>query len=318
MKNTKTLVLLLTVTVAIGCAPKGGEMNAPIPSSTLENGSFTADLNGYQIHYEVHGTGPVMMTLPNSWGLSLEGLRAMYQPLEERVTLVYFDPRGMGESSPIREPSDMGMAAVRSDFNALRLHLGLDAVNVIGWSNGAMNLIFLAAEYPENTDAAIFLHGAASFTEEDMAAYMASYPELMQSYMEFTKEMQNPELADAEKTARMRKLWLEEWFPLSFADQEAAPAALDRVFSNAEFSWPHAEFSNQEHPTFDARDQLPLITARCLVISGAHDMMPIAKGEELAEGLGNAEFVPFEASGHYAPLEEPEAFESLIFKFLGL
>jgi proline iminopeptidase len=316
MKKTKTLVVLVAVTLAFGCAQQGGEMEEPRPSSTLENGSFTADLNGYQIHYEVHGQGPALMTLPNSWGLSLEGLRAIYQPLEERVTMVYFDPRGMGQSSPIREPSDMGMAAVRSDFLALRRHLGLETVNVIGWSNGAMNLVFLAAENPQLLDTAIFLHGAASFTEEDMAAYMANYPELMQRYMEFTEEMKNPDLTDSEKTDRMRKMWLEEWFPLSFADPATAPAAIERIFGDAEFSWAHAEFSNQEHPTFDARDQLPLITARCLVISGAHDMMPVTKGEELAEGLSDAEFVLFEESGHYAPAEEPEAFESLIFDFL--
>jgi proline iminopeptidase len=318
MKNFKALLFLVAAVVVFGCTHDGGEVETPMATSTLENGSFTTDLNGFQIHYEVHGQGPVLMTLPNSWGLSLEGLRAMYQPLEAQVTMVYFDPRGMGESSPIREPSDMGMAAVRSDFNALRLHLGLDAVNVIGWSNGAMNLVFLAAEYPGDIETAIFLHGAASFTEEDMAVYMAEYPELMQTYMAFTEEMKNPELSDDEKTDRMRKLWLEEWFPLSFADPQAAPAAIGRLFADAEFSWAHAEFSNQEHPTFDARDQLPLITARSLVISGAHDMMPIAKGEELAEGLSNAEFVLFEESGHYAPVEEPETFETLIFNFLGV
>ena len=318
MKYTKTLLLLAAATLAFGCAQQGGEMEEPVPAPPLENGSFTADLNGIQIHYEVHGRGPVLMTLPNSWGLSLEGLRAIYLPLEERLTMVYFDPRGMGESSPIREPSDMGMAAVRADFHALRRHLGLEAVNAIGWSNGAMNLVYLAAENPQLLDTAIFLHGAASFTEEDMAAYMANYPELMQRYVEFTEEMKNPDLTDSEKTARMRELWLEEWFPLSFADPEAAPETIARIFGDAEFSWAHAEFANQENPTFDARDQLPLITARCLVISGAHDMMPVAKGEELAEGLGDAQFVIFEESGHYAPAEEPESFEDLIFEFLGV
>jgi pimeloyl-ACP methyl ester carboxylesterase len=42
------------------------------------------------------------MTVPNSWGLTLEGLRAMYRPLEGHLTIVYFDPRGMGGSTPAR------------------------------------------------------------------------------------------------------------------------------------------------------------------------------------------------------------------------
>ena len=81
----------------------------------LENGSFAATLGSHEIHYEVHGSGPVLMTVPNSWGLSLEGLRALYRPLEERLTMVYFDPRGMGGSGPVVEEADMGLEAHTSD-----------------------------------------------------------------------------------------------------------------------------------------------------------------------------------------------------------
>ncbi len=313
-----SLAIVVAVVVFVGCAPA----DSPSPEETklegLENGSFTAELNGFSIHYEIHGQGPVLMALPNSWGLSIEGLRGIFGELEQRLTMVYFDPRGMGETSPIIEEKDMGMAAVRADFQALREHLGLDRVNAIGWSNGAMNLIVLAAEHPKTIENAIFLHGAASYSTQDMAAMAAKYPELIEASTAFNQEIQNTELTDDQKTDKMRSLWLEQWFPHSFANREAAPATLERIFGGAEFSWAHADYSQRQHPTFDARDQLPLITARCLVISGAHDMMPVSKGEELAAGLSNAQFVLFESSGHYAPAEEPEAFEDLVFGFLGV
>jgi proline iminopeptidase len=317
MKTTTSIALTFATIVCLGCAPAE---SPPIeePPTGLENGSFHTDLNGFDIHYEVHGQGPVLMTLPNSWGLSLEGLRGLYRPLEEKLTMVYFDPRGMGESSPIVDKADMGMAAVRGDFQALRQHLGLDAVNVIGWSNGAMNLSYLAAERPETIEAAIFLHGAATYSQEDNARMAEQYPDLIQKWMAFMQEMQNPELTDEQRTEQMRTMWLEEWLPLSFANQEAAQEALESIFGEAQFSWPHSMYSQLENPTFDAREQLPRITARCLVISGAHDMMPVSKGEELAAGISDAQFVLFENSGHYAPAEEPEAFEDLVFGFLGV
>jgi proline iminopeptidase len=164
MKLAASLTIVTLVLMLGACAPEVPEPEAP---PGLTNGSFTATLNGFQIHYEVHGRGPVLMTVPNSWGLSLQGLRAMYGPLEERLTLVYFDPRGMGGSEAVREDSDRGMAAVRADFQALRAHLGLESVNAIGWSNGAGNLIFLAHEQPESLSAAIFLHQGAHFTQDD-------------------------------------------------------------------------------------------------------------------------------------------------------
>jgi pimeloyl-ACP methyl ester carboxylesterase len=286
--------------------------------TTLENGSFMANLNGFDIHYEVHGQGPVLMVVPQSWGLSLEGLRALYKPLEEDLTIVYFDPRGMGESSAIREESDMGMAAVREDFHALREHLGLGAVNAIGWSNGAMNLIYLAAKRPETIDTAIFVHGAASYTAEDNAAWAEKYPDVMQRYGQFMEDVQDPDLTDEERTEMLRSLWLGEYFPLITADPANAPALFDRLYGAAEFSWPHAAFSNRENPTFDARDQLPLITARCLVIAGAHDMMTVDKVRELSDGLTTSEFMVFGASGHFAPAEETEAFKAALLSFLGV
>jgi proline iminopeptidase len=318
MKILTGIALIMGVVALAGCAPAEPPPAEEPASQGLENGSFTANLNGFDIHYEVHGRGPVLMTLPNSWGLSFEGLRNLYRPLEEKLTMVYFDPRGMGESADIRDESDMGLEAVRSDFQALREHLGLASVAVIGWSNGAMNLIPLAAERPETIDAAIFLHGAASFTAEDYAAIAAKYPELIEASKEFDQQMQNAELSAEEKTSALRATWLGEWFPLSFADRTAAADTLERIFGDAEFSWAHADYSQRAYPTFDARDQLPAITARCLVISGAHDMFPVSKGEELAEGLADAQFALFESSGHYAPAEEPEAFENLVFGFLGV
>lgn len=119
---------MITALVAVAsCTPKAPEAT-PSPSAVhgLANGSFEAELNGFRIHYEVHGQGPVLMALTNSWGLSLEALRAMYRPLEERLTLVYFDPRGMGGSGPVREESDRGLGAVRADFLVLRTHLKVD------------------------------------------------------------------------------------------------------------------------------------------------------------------------------------------------
>ena len=69
---------------------------------------------------------------------------------------------------------------------------------------------------------------------------------------------------------------------------------------------------------FDARDQLPLITARSLVIAGAHDMMSVEMVQELADGITDSQFVVFESSGHFAPAEETDAFTKAVWDFLGI
>ena len=312
--TSSCVALLAAALVAAGTVVAVGGTSP----AALVNGSFTAELNGFRIHYEVHGRGPVLMTLPNSWGFSLEGLRAMYRPLEERLTLVYFDPRGMGGSGPVREDADRGLAAVRADFQALRALLKLERVNAIGWSNGAMNLILLAHERPQTLAAAIFVHGTASFTAEDGKEVQAKNPELTQAYGRFMAEVRKPGLTAAEQTALQRKLWLDEYFPALCADPTKANETVASVLRDAQLSWPHSAYANKEAGLFDARDKLASIHVPSLVIAGAHDLLPPEHARALADGIPGAKFVVFEQSGHLAPVEEPAAFKTAIYSFLGL
>jgi proline iminopeptidase len=302
--------MLMALGSVLSCAAE----KADVPG--LENGSFTAELAGRAMHYEVHGTGPVLMTLPNSWGLTLQGLRAMYRPLEAHATVVYFDPRGMGGSGPVREEADLGPDAVREDFGALRKHLGLEKVNAIGWSNGAANLIALAAENPEVIESAVFLHGNASFLPEDEKGIVERYPDLVESFTKFGKEMSESTASAEEKNARVKAFDTQVWFPYLFADRDAAGPKLAEIFRDAEFSWAHAEYTNKVWANLDQRPRLGSIRARSLVIAGRHDMLPPERVQEIADGIEGAEFVIFEESGHFAPVEEKEKFVRTVVDFL--
>lgn len=305
--------------VAAALLASAAPLVAQATPAQLENGAFTVELNGRRIHYAVHGTGPVLMTVPNSWGLSHDALRAMYRPLEERLTLVYFDPRGIGGSGPAAEETDLGLEAVRADFHALREHLGLGAVNAIGWSNGAANLIFLAHERPAALASAIFLHNGASYTQEDGVYLQQKHPQLVQAFGEFVANVaMNDTLGVDAKTAALRSLWIDTYFPTSMADPVAGHALLERAFGGAEFSWRHSAYTQRTLPGFDARPLLASIPVRSLVIAGAHDLLPPERIRPLADGLPRAEFLVLEHSGHFGPLEEPAAFRDAVFRFLGV
>lgn len=318
--GTRGIAALVLVSAVLGCGgvPSEREEAMSAEFEGLANGSFTAELNGFEIHYEVHGTGPVLMTLPNSWGLSLDGLRSFYRPLEDDLTMVYFDPRGMGGSGSVVEESDMGMEAVREDFDALRSHLGLDRVNTIGWSNGAMNLILLAAERPQILQSAIFVHGAASFSAEDMQDFAREHVDLMRGWAEMQQQLAGDEMAVVEKTERMKAFWLAEYFPVAMARPDVTAPLVREALAEAQFSWPHADYAEREAPTFDARDLLPGIATRSLVLAGEHDMIPPYKVRELAEGIQDGRFVLFADSGHFAQVEQSEAFRQAILEFLGV
>jgi proline iminopeptidase len=281
-------------------------------------GSYTAKLDGFDIHYEIHGSGPVLMVMPNSWGLSLEGLRGLFRPLEERLTVVYFDPRGMGGSSAVDEPQDRGMQAVRADFDALRRHLRLDRVDALGWSNGAMNLMLHAGERPETIGRAIFLHGVAHFGEEDVKRLQEEHPDLLEKFSAFRQEMENAPTTAEERDARTKQFYLQVWFPALFADPTLASAKLPAVFADAEFSYGHLRYADTDSAAFDARPSLSRIQASSLVIAGPHDLLPPARVEEVHLAIPRSRFVVFERSGHFSPVEETDRFVATVVEFLGV
>jgi pimeloyl-ACP methyl ester carboxylesterase len=113
-------------------------------------------------------------------------------------------------------------------------------------------------------------------------------------------------------------MWLEDYFPSLCADPVRGRALVAGVFEDAQLSWPHAAYTNKELPTFDTRGWLAAIPVRSLVIAGAHDLLPPERVKVLADGLPRAEFVVFEKSGHFSPVEEPEGFKAAVYAFLGV
>jgi pimeloyl-ACP methyl ester carboxylesterase len=210
----------------------------------------------------------------------------------------------------------MGMAAVREDFEALRRTLGLDRVAAIGWANGAMNLILLAAEQPEELDSAIFVHGAARYTEQEIEEFPRLHPEVYARVTKFESELASSTISEAEKNARLARFVVEDYFPLLFADPQSGRAMLRDMYRETRFSWSHMAYSSAETRTFDYTDRLPRIRARSLVIAGAHDLLPPEKVRELQTGINGSRFVLFEKSGHFAPIEEAESFKKTLLDFL--
>lgn len=308
MRTFITVICCFISLSLLSCAPS---------EKGLDNGEFTAVLNGVDIFYAIHGHGPVCFALPNSWGICHHALRVLYRPLEEHVTMVYFDPRGMGQSADIQDDADMSMGTIRKDLEALRVHLGLESVNIIGWSNGGMNLLLFAVEYPETIEAAIVVHSIAHFGDEDMKLFTEQHPELYKQYGVFMTIMASDSLSNEEKETMYRDFACTVSFHSMLADREKDMGMLDEFFRGNALSWKHYKYSNEiDSPAFDARDYLSRITAPTLVIAGAKDLIPQSKAKEISDGIENATFVLFENSGHFAPFEEKEKFVDTVVTFI--
>lgn len=322
MKKAQCLIPLIVLFSAFVCcpAPQDVEKKEEDPVSGqgskeehLEKGEFTAELNGFEIFYAVRGNGPVCMVMPVSWGMSHEGLAGMLSGLEGLMTMVYFDPRGVGKSQEIKEERDLSMAAVREDFEALRNHLGLGKVIVLGWSNGGMNAMLFAAENPEAVDRLILLHTLAYFGPEDMELLSRTHPEVVKKFTAFVEEMAGSQMTEDRQDAKMRQFYCEYYMPLLFKDFDAHREHFNKIYESSDLSWKHALYQEQvDGPSFDARGELSKITAQTLVVAGRSDLLSPQRVKNVHLGLKNSTFVILESSGHFGPIEEPELFSKTI------
>jgi pimeloyl-ACP methyl ester carboxylesterase len=117
-------------------------------ATTEAKGTGTyADVNGINLYYETHGTGRPLILLH---GGLMSG--EMFGPLIPALTaaghqVIAPDLQGHGRTADIDRPIDVRLMA--DDIAALIRHLGLEKVDVMGYSLGGGVAFFTAVRHPE-------------------------------------------------------------------------------------------------------------------------------------------------------------------------
>lgn len=114
----------------------------------LQNGAFKARLNNVEISYVVSGSGPALFVQGVGWGLDSRLYQNTLKFLETGFTLVYIDPRGTGEAAPITDLGQLSSEHLADDLEALRQHLGLNRIVLLGHAHGGFIAMKYALKYP--------------------------------------------------------------------------------------------------------------------------------------------------------------------------
>src|SRR5690349_11918730 len=101
---------------------------------------FVSPSAGLRLACHLKGDGPPLVCLPGGPMMDSAYLRDL-GGLDADRQLVLLDPRGTGESDPPEDPRDYRVDRQVSDVEALREHLGLERLDLLGHSAGA-NLVY--------------------------------------------------------------------------------------------------------------------------------------------------------------------------------
>ncbi|HUY96507.1 MAG TPA: alpha/beta hydrolase [Verrucomicrobiae bacterium] len=266
------------------------------------------------VYREVGSAGPTVVCHPGGPGFSSSYLGDL-GGLAQACRLVLLDPRGTGGSDRPQDPSGYAVLDYAADVEALRGHLGLERVILLGHSHGGCVAMAYAAAHPERLAALVLASTVARFDEEAIAAQAhaiaahAADPWYEDAKAALAEEAQGDHHTDADLGAIIGRM-----LPLYFARFDGAARAYIETFAD---ELPVADalrhFNSQEVPTMDLGAGLDQLRAPILVITGELDFIcgPVC-ARAIAAAAPQADLVILPDTGHFAFAEAPRPFREAV------
>lgn len=104
-----------------------------------------ASVNGIELYYECHGTGPALLLVPGL-GADTGLFRGIIGPLATTSQVIVFDPRGAGRSD--KPPGPYTIEQMANDAVGLLDELGIERAAVAGYSMGGRIALSLVLDHP--------------------------------------------------------------------------------------------------------------------------------------------------------------------------
>ncbi|MBN3923878.1 alpha/beta fold hydrolase [Nostoc sp. NMS4] len=280
-----------------------------------------AKIRDTEIFFDVEGSAlvvdgasiyskPVAFLIHGGPGADHTSFKPTFSSLSRKLQLVYFDHRGQGRSARgAKETYTLDNNV--EDMEALRQHLGLDKIVVIGGSYGGMVALTYAARYPQNVSHLIVIATTAH------SGFLKRAKEILA--LKGTEEQQASaqRLWDGnfENEEQLRQYFqvLGSMYSLKYDPTQSGFARQQNILSVDAINVAFGGFLRN----YNILDQLHKITAPTLVIAGRHDWICAPEfSEEIAQAIPNADLRIFENSSHLIRVDEPEALLDAIAGFL--
>ncbi len=253
------------------------------------------------LHCTDDGPGPVVVLLH---GFPLD--HTMWDAQRGRIGSVYRvlcpDLRGHGQS-PLGDDG-ASVDAMADDVLETLDHLGLSGPVVLGGlSMGGYVALSIAARHPERLRGLMLINTRSAADTPETARVREGLAQIVESSGQVDPVVGTmlPKLL-APGTAAARPDLAQATSAVMKATAPASVAACLRGLATRP----------------DRTADLSGITLPTLVIAGEHDqLIPRSESEQMARALPHGELVVIPDAGHLAPLENPEATNAAILKYLG-
>lgn len=245
----------------------------------------TAQINGIELYYEVHGEGPAVVFAHGAGGNHLSWWQQV-PVFARQYRCVIFDHRGFGQS--LDAPNGPGSQAFVEDLKQLLDHLGIERTVLVAQSMGGRTCLGFALAYPDRVQALVMADTTGGFADAHMAQLRAEG--------EATLAGPNPP---------------PRTYARHFPQEQPAQAFLYEQIRG--LNPPRREVS-VPGPT---AEEVRALRVPTLLIVGEHDVItPPSIIKMFQAYIPHARLVEVAGAGHSVYFEKPEIFNRAVLEFL--
>ena len=270
-------------------------------------------INGTSLFVSVKGSGEPLLVIHGGPGLNHSYFIPFLQGLEKNLKVIYYDQRACGRSLTPSADS-ITMKFLVDDIESIRKEFNIDKLNILSHSWGAVLATHYASQYPDFVKRIIFSNPAMLNRDYDQdAAALVKQKSIAADSTDRARIFGSGTL-DNKK--------YDELIRISFRISAYDRANISKINLNLP---PNFLESNRtlfnalmKDPTFnsDMYKVLPSFKFPVLIVHGASDVLPQRSIDRLKSGLPDARILIFHKSGHFPFVEETEAYNDAILKFI--
>ena len=277
----------------------------------------TSQVNGHEMAWFEIGAGPTLVCLHGS----LDHL--LYRPIGElfaqKYRCILYDQRGSGQSKLLESGKDaMDIKKFTQDLDALRDHLGLDQMVLLGHSWGSGLGLLYAQEYPDRLSHLILV-GPGPLNSEMRSCYHANRDRMAcpTSPEEFAAIRRSYDQARSEMGGVPREIdeaLMQIWARIMFYSRETAAQFIDFYLNCGGYLRHAASPTNFTHEMQLAHADR--IITPTLVVYGYQDYEPITQAYLIKEKIPQTEIVFLNQCGHITWIDQSEEYFKAVDTFL--
>lgn len=271
-------VLMFVLMVTLLASYTVAQDSAPALPEPVQSGM--APVNDIEMYYATYGdpANPPLLLLHGGLG-NADYFVNQIPAFSEQYYVITADSRGHGRSTMSEQ--QIGYALMASDVLALLDYLKLDAVNLVGWSDGGIIGLDIAIHHPDRLIR--------------LVAYGANY----------NPSGVNPDVATNERFNQYIEMAAGDYARLS-----PNPDNFETFLNNISNMW-------ATEPNY-TEEQMQGITVPTLILDGMQEEAIFPEHDlEMARLIPNADLVLMGGVGHFAMWEKTEDFNDIVLDFFG-